>query len=153
MIDRILGVFCLVLKGPLTTRRIVKIMTLSNDGSTKNSQWQQVILYMPCLHETHLQWGKLTFLWYCVNTFSIVKWHLPHVNVSRVNTAVIWKTQLRYSTQKIKHETFESSPCLLLHKIIKTSWCCASSQKPYPCCEALHCLCHCSERETQMRTM
>ena len=31
-------------------------------------------------------WGKLTFLSYCV-TFSIVKWHLPHVNVSRVNTA------------------------------------------------------------------
>ena len=32
-------------------------------------------------------WGKLTFLLYCV-TFSIVKWHLPHVNVSRVNTAL-----------------------------------------------------------------
>ena len=35
--------------------------------------------------------GKLTFLLYCVK-FSIVKWHLPHVNVSRVNTAkdTIW---------------------------------------------------------------
>ena len=31
---------------------------------------------------------KLTFLLYCV-TFSIVKWHLPHVNVSRVNTILI----------------------------------------------------------------
>ena len=30
---------------------------------------------------------KLTFLSYCV-TFSIVKWHLPHVNVSPVNTAL-----------------------------------------------------------------
>ena len=32
--------------------------------------------------------GKLTFLLYCV-TFSIVKWHLHHVNVSRVNTAYV----------------------------------------------------------------
>ena len=39
------------------------------------------------VHET-VTWGKLTFLLYCV-TFSIVKMHLPHVNVSRVNTALI----------------------------------------------------------------
>ena len=42
-------------------------------------------ILMPCLHETHLP-GKLTFLLYCV-TFFIVKWHLPRVNVSRINTA------------------------------------------------------------------
>ena len=45
-------------------------------------------------------WGKLwtnfelTFL-YCV-TFSIVKWHLPHVNVSRVNTALVKLLLLDY---------------------------------------------------------
>ena len=32
-------------------------------------------------------WGKLTFLLYCV-TFSIVKWHLLHVNMSCVNAAL-----------------------------------------------------------------
>ena len=32
-------------------------------------------------------WGKLTFLLYCV-TFCYCEMHLPHVNVSRVNTAV-----------------------------------------------------------------
>ena len=49
-----------------------------------------VIMYLlPCLHETHLTWGKLIFLLYCV-TFSIVKWHLAHVNVSRVNMAFVF---------------------------------------------------------------
>ena len=33
-------------------------------------------------------WDKSTFLLYCV-AFSIVKWHLPQVNVSRVNTTLI----------------------------------------------------------------
>ena len=36
--------------------------------------------------------GKLTFLWYCV-TFCYCEMHLPHVNVSRVNTAVPFQHQ------------------------------------------------------------
>ena len=45
--------------------------------------------FMPYLitRDTFIR-GKLTFLLYCI-TFSIVKWHLPHVNVSRANMASV----------------------------------------------------------------
>ena len=39
-------------------------------------------------------WGKLTFLLYCV-TFCYCEMHLPHVNVSRVNTALESKAIFR----------------------------------------------------------
>ena len=40
--------------------------------------------------------GQLTFLLYRV-TFSIVKMHLPHVNVSRVNTALVLVNEPKFA--------------------------------------------------------
>ena len=49
--------------------------------------WSHSFTYAVFTQDT-FTWGTLTFLLYCV-TFSVVKWHLLHVNVSRVNTALL----------------------------------------------------------------
>ena len=55
-------------------------------------------------------WGKLTFLLYCV-TFSIVKWYLPYVNVSRVNTVLVlpwqcWQCVSRWDHRQLTFNGF-----------------------------------------------
>ena len=48
-------------------------------------------------------WGKLTFLLYCVTFSMIVKWHLPHVNVSRVTYTEQFFVQLDSQRLKAYH--------------------------------------------------
>ena len=60
---------------------------------------------IPCLHKT-----QLTFLLYRV-TFSIVKWYLPYVNVSRVNTVLVlpwqcWQCVSRWDHRQLTFSGF-----------------------------------------------
>ena len=90
-----------------------------------SSVWVRKTSYAVFTRDTFTR-GKLTFLLYCV-TFSIVKWHLPHVNVSRVNTALV----VQLSNCDKSSNTCSPSFAVLLH--IKWLWCCCflrNSSKP-----------------------
>ena len=92
-----------------------------------------------------------TFTWGICITFSIVKWHLPHVNVSQVNTALVTIIIVNYFflIRFLKRCLQCSENLQTLSSVAKNRWdeCCAVGKVMVQAVEQ-----HYSARRTQMET-